>query len=770
MSLLQMSIQGAVLILVITVIRTVFINKLPKKTFLALWTAAVVRLLAPVRVPCALSIYSFLNKSAHGSTSPEPFAAVNVNDVFRYIPSVQVNNVITEAANISAGKAPTPFIPIWTIVWFAGAVICALAFALGYLRSIREFKTSLPLENELIAEFMAEHKQKRRISVRYSDRISAPLTYGVIHPVILMPKQTNWDNAETLSYVLMHEYVHIRRFDSISKLVIASAVCLHWFNPMAWVMFSLANRDLELSCDEAVLRYFDKDTGGKSAREGYANALIAMEEWQAGFMPLSSSFSSNAIEERITAIMKTKKTTYVSLALACCLVMGTVTAFATSAVAERIKDNITTQINDQTITSFTDKDGIKYYSLDGGNTFGPMTDDEFENSYLNTNVEWWTAEGYAAWLENEKEELSQIIGEKGWTPSTGWFTWTQEMVDETVKMYEGTLKQIKKGYKVSKSVNGSKDIMLAQGTDDMFAASEFAMGSELPPLGEYEPFGITFNEQEKALYYNGEKIRYFEDSVDVGSGGISSRCVYCREDGTVSLHTVRQIVNNPDGSTDPFGPIIRMERFTKEEAQKKIEEYYSAELSAVTYAYEDIANNAADTKEQLSKYEPFGLTYNIDLTTGRLTMFWGDKKVRSIFDPVTKVWIANSMGEGGLGKDAVDLEAVYENGKLTGFKIGEQRLFNTGFEAACDYGGTSEGIPVAGMFDKYRQYGITYSETLVGDRAERNLYYNGKPVNKFADISPDGSVFTFGSTSQSEDGLIVHVRYENGKRIGVEVE
>ena len=68
-----------------------------------------------------------------------------------------------------------------------------------------------------------------------------------------MPTSTKWENTDSLAYVLAHEYVHIRRFDSIRKLVLIVVLCVHWFNPLVWVMYILANRDIELSCDEAVV-------------------------------------------------------------------------------------------------------------------------------------------------------------------------------------------------------------------------------------------------------------------------------------------------------------------------------------------------------------------------------------------------------------------------------------------------------------------------------------------------------------------------------------
>ena len=93
-------------------------------------------------------------------------------------------------------------------------------------------------------------------------------------------------------------------------------------------MYILFNRDIELACDESVIRQF-----GEKSKSAYSLMLINMEATKSGLLPFCNSFSKNAIEERITAIMKTKKSTIFSLVLACLIVVGVATAFATSAQA-----------------------------------------------------------------------------------------------------------------------------------------------------------------------------------------------------------------------------------------------------------------------------------------------------------------------------------------------------------------------------------------------------------------------------------------------------
>lgn len=318
MSLLQMSVTGGVMILVITVLRALAMNHVPKKTFLALWAAALLRLLVPVSLPSALNIYSLLGQNTSPAVKKISAAA------FPVFSSGQNAAVLPQT-----DAAPVQTISAWNIVWLVGLVLCAAFFAAAYWNCCREFRMSFPVDNDASRRWLRAHPLRRKISIRQSDRVSSPLTFGILHPVVLMPKRTDWEDETALQYVLEHEFVHIRQFDAASKLLLTAAACVHWFNPLVWVMYVLANRDMELSCDETVVRHF-----GSGTRAAYANVLICMEEARSGFAPLGSHFSRNAIEERITAIMKTGKITVISLVLAVLLVAGTVTVFATSAKTE----------------------------------------------------------------------------------------------------------------------------------------------------------------------------------------------------------------------------------------------------------------------------------------------------------------------------------------------------------------------------------------------------------------------------------------------------
>lgn len=390
MTLWQMSFSGAVLILTVVFVRALLIHKLPKKTFLALWMLVLLRLLVPFSFSSSFSVYTLAanympeelisllpdavlpvrydtanasqessgtsdvsrnalqkpsdtsdaSRSAFREPSDASDASRNVSQELSGVPGtsrdlsqdtssagVPFRNLLQKAdsaLSVLSANAPLP-LSLWTILWFTGFALCLGYFLFTYIRCFRRFQMSLPICQSFLRDWYAAHPLKRRLSVRQSDMISSPLSYGVLHPVILMPKTADWSDTRSLSYVLEHEYIHIRHFDTLTKLLITAALCIHWFNPLVWVMYLLFNRDIELSCDETVLRRF-----GENTKSDYAMTLICMEETKSGLAPFCSSFSKNAIEERIRAIMKIHKITVFSRTLAVFLVAAIAVIFVTS--------------------------------------------------------------------------------------------------------------------------------------------------------------------------------------------------------------------------------------------------------------------------------------------------------------------------------------------------------------------------------------------------------------------------------------------------------
>ena len=321
MSLFEMTVSGGVLILVITVIRALAINRLPKRTFLILWGVALLRLLIPFSLPFQLNIFAMAERAS--ATESVPAVTERNNTV---ILAAKQAAIAAKQTALAAGDAPSQEVSLWHILWLAGVAAALLFFVIAYIRHLCAFRAAGPVENGFTRDWRSSHRLRRPIAVRESGGITAPLTYGVFRPVILVPAGIDWEDVGTLSYVFAHEYTHIRRFDALLRLLLITALCVHWFNPLVWVMVILALRDMELSCDEAVVRRF-----GLENRRAYALALLTVEETRRRFHAFASGFGGSAAEERIRAVMGAKKPTAPRRAVSVLLVLCACAVFCTPA-------------------------------------------------------------------------------------------------------------------------------------------------------------------------------------------------------------------------------------------------------------------------------------------------------------------------------------------------------------------------------------------------------------------------------------------------------
>jgi beta-lactamase regulating signal transducer with metallopeptidase domain len=421
MNVLQMSISASVLIVAVVIIRALALHKLPKKTFLVMWGVVVCRLLIPFSIQSRFSFNSGFDMVkrmlAERKTVSFPAEMTSI---------LNKTNVPTAGEPIGIGSSAVPVSPI-VIIWLVGMCACALFFIVTYIKCRRKFKMSLPVENEFIALWLREHPLRRAVQVRQSDHIKSPLTYGVFRPIVLLPKMTEWMDEAELGYILTHEFVHIRRFDNLAKLLLVLAICVHWFNPIVWVMFVLANRDIEISCDETVVQKFDE-----TVKSVYALMLISMEEKKCRVSPMCSNFSKNAIEERIECIMKIKNVTMLSIIAAIMLVAAATTVFVMPASAM-----------DKT------KETAKQY-------VASTTESGVEND-ITINQTAISYDDYKSWLEKYKAKIQKDV-ENGLS---------QQNADELIERHEKILDNIKNGDQVSIRADATEeDILIVPYSDD----------------------------------------------------------------------------------------------------------------------------------------------------------------------------------------------------------------------------------------------------------------------------------------------------------------
>ena len=263
-----MTLSASVMIIMIEILRVLTMRQ-PKNLFRIFWAAAAVRLIVPFSFPFRFSAgtgFLYLVSCLAGTGSVLPFQGAAAEAfggsagkgggtaAFFDIGDSGITGMFSSArfSDLPGGK-------IFLCIYLIGAAAAALWFSVNYVRSIRLFRESLPVSSICARRLAEKMKIRRGIDVRESEFIRSPLTYGIMHPVILLPKGIS-DIAEKdqMEYIFTHELVHVRRFDAVLKLILTAALCLHWFNPFVWIMYFLAARDIELACDESVIRILGK--------------------------------------------------------------------------------------------------------------------------------------------------------------------------------------------------------------------------------------------------------------------------------------------------------------------------------------------------------------------------------------------------------------------------------------------------------------------------------------------------------------------------------
>ena len=297
---LNMSLTAGVVILFVMAAR-LLLKKLPKIYSYALWAVVLFRLLCPVSITSQVSVLGLLGTSAKegaGATStveyipsdivhsayPEvslPGATVNLPGISEM--NEQINEVLPQGREqLAADPMEAPMV-IGTYIWIAGILVM-----LGY-----SIVSHVTLRRKLVG---AAHL---RDNIYLADHIASPFVMGLLRPRIYLLSSLEDQEQE---YIILHEQHHIRRRDHVIKAVAFAALCIHWFNPLVWAAFVLSGKDMEMSCDEAVVRKM-----GEGIRADYSTSLLHLATGQripAG-MPLA--FGEGDTKGRIRNLANWKK-------------------------------------------------------------------------------------------------------------------------------------------------------------------------------------------------------------------------------------------------------------------------------------------------------------------------------------------------------------------------------------------------------------------------------------------------------------------------------
>ena len=333
MNLIQMSAAAGVLILGIVLFRSLFIHRLPKKVMILLWEIAILRLMIPFSVPLPMpapltEIRSLIVSENSGEAKTETYGISAVTGEEAITQGGRAALYIAEKSEAGLGKAAA-------VVYLAVTVILLAGSLFVYTRDSRLFREGLPMpeqerEKLLAMEGIREKDVKVLDKVRFqiSDRTATPVTYGLLRPAVVFPKGQYLKEGKEVSFCLQHELIHIINHDNLKKLAAHLALCIHWFNPLVWVMYVLFNRDMELLCDETVVQ---RNNG---CRQEYALTLLSLAQCRNMGFQTGLGFGKNAVKERIVAVMTMKKTTFIGILATVIALTSALTVFVTNTVSD----------------------------------------------------------------------------------------------------------------------------------------------------------------------------------------------------------------------------------------------------------------------------------------------------------------------------------------------------------------------------------------------------------------------------------------------------
>ncbi len=239
---LDMSYTAGFVILLILLAR-VALRKAPKIFSYALWSAALFRLICPWSFESALSLLAVGGGAAERL---RPFSPQNLA-----LSSVPGSTVMAPPAVPIAPAASLPG-NVFALLWLIGIAVLLIYNTAALFRLKKQLKGAL----------------RDTQNIYLSQRVSTPFVIGIIRPKIYLPQSLSGSEKE---YILLHERTHIRRLDHVIKLASFIVLCIHWFNPLVWLAFLLSGKDMEMSCDEAVIHKL-----GGNMKKDYSSTLLAL--------------------------------------------------------------------------------------------------------------------------------------------------------------------------------------------------------------------------------------------------------------------------------------------------------------------------------------------------------------------------------------------------------------------------------------------------------------------------------------------------------------
>lgn len=323
LKIINMSISASWLVMAVLILRLV-LKKAPKWVNVLLWGIVAVKLICPFAFESTVSLIPVFIGSGD-------FVSKWMDD---YIGDVDIHHPdsVSYDAAIGAGREPisdgeggyyivtkhdqlgepdtieNTVMPVLSVVWLAGMLLLAFYTSTSYWHLCRNVDTAVRYKDNLFQ----------------SENVSSPFVLGLIKPRIYLPFNMN---GQDLEHVIAHEQAHIHRKDHWWKPLGFLLLTIHWFNPFVWLAYALLCRDIELACDEKVIREL-----GNEQRADYTQALVACSVNRRTIAACPLAFGEVGVKERVKSVMNYHKPAFGIVILAVIACVGVAVCFLTNPI------------------------------------------------------------------------------------------------------------------------------------------------------------------------------------------------------------------------------------------------------------------------------------------------------------------------------------------------------------------------------------------------------------------------------------------------------
>ena len=345
LKIINMSISASWLVLAVLILRFV-LKKAPKWINVLLWGIVAIRLI------CPFSFESTLSLIPSAETIPLNIGMDTTPTINSGISAINnaVNPIISQFNTPMAGASINPLqitIGIYEYIWIFGMIALALYTAISYWRLHRKVDTAVRYKDNIFQ----------------SENVSFPFVLGIIKPRIYLPFKMN---GQYLEHVVAHEQAHVCRKDHWWKPLGFLLLMIHWFNPLMWLAYVLLCRDIELACDEKVIKEL-----GNEQRGDYTQALVACSVNRRMIAACPLTFGEVGVKERVKSVMNYKKPALWVIIIAVIVCVGVAVCFLTNPKQDSYTLRIVVPAGSQEEFVYTDEEvsairnSIKIWSGDG---------------------------------------------------------------------------------------------------------------------------------------------------------------------------------------------------------------------------------------------------------------------------------------------------------------------------------------------------------------------------------------------------------------------